>query len=261
MSYKIACHTITWERYKFKEAVKSISELGYQGIETFGFQRFYGREAEFKTLLDQYGLELSAAYYGGSLVDRDQIPLETQKIRLILEFLQEIGAGHIVVGAGRMRAQGSREDNYVLLAEGLNKIGEEASRFGVKLCYHPHVGTLVENREQIENICQSTDPNLVSLAPDTAHLALAGCDPVEIFKTYIDRIKYIHFKDLCNGSFVELGQGTIDFPGIRQVLAEHQYSGWITVELDTTERSPRESAEISRDYLRKVGFMAGNQHN
>jgi inosose dehydratase len=246
---EIACHTITWERHRFEQALADISELGYTGFETFGLQRFYGKEAEFKALLHRRGLKFSAAYYGGSFVDAGYIQLEIQKIQLALEFVKEIGAGHIVLGGGRVKPEGICEDDYKILAESLNKVGEQASKVGVRMCYHPHAGTLVESREQIEKICELTDPNMVYLAPDTAHLALGGCDPVEVFRTYISRIEYMHFKDLRDGKFVELGQGTIDFPSVYQVLKDHDYSGWITVELDTTERTPRDSAQISKKYL------------
>jgi inosose dehydratase len=203
-------------------------------------------------LIDRRGLKFSAAYYGGSFVDTDYIQLEIQKIQRVLEFLKEMGTQYIVLGGGRVKSEGVREDDYKILAETLNKIGEEASKIGIKMCYHPHAGTLVERREQIEKICQSTDPNFVYLAPDTAHLTLGDCDPVEFFRTYINRIEYIHFKDLRNGKFVELGEGTVDFPGIYQILRSHHYSSWITVELDATERTPKDSAQRSKKYLSDI---------
>jgi len=56
--------------------------------------------------------------------------------------------------------------------------------------------------------------------------------------------------------FVELGQGElgIDFPSFLTKLEQIGYDGWVTVELDSTTRTPLESAKISRQYLHELGY-------
>jgi inosose dehydratase len=60
---------------------------------------------------------------------------------------------------------------------------------------------------------------------------------------------------------VELGRGRVDLPAVFAALREVKFSGWAVVELDSVPdatRTPREAAEISRDYLTKsLGFAVG----
>jgi inosose dehydratase len=95
-------------------------------------------------------------------------------------------------------------------------------------------------------------------------------------RQYADRIDYVHFKDIdprvldrvlgqrirffeaCGeGVMCPIGQGVLDYDGIRQTLADIGYQGYITVE---QERDPRNTGSVmadvkaSRDFLRGVGF-------
>jgi inosose dehydratase len=41
------------------------------------------------------------------------------------------------------------------------------------------------------------------------------------------------FYDACGqGIFCNLGQGDVDFPAVRQILLDHGFEGWCTVEQD-----------------------------
>jgi inosose dehydratase len=92
----------------------------------------------------------------------------------------------------------------------------------------------------------------------------------------IDRISYMHFKDIdpkvkaqvvknrtdfydaCGqGIFCNLGDGDVDFPAVRQVLMENGFSGWCTVEQDCDpegDTSPIDDAKLNRAYLKSIGF-------
>ena len=52
--------------------------------------------------------------------------------------------------------------------------------------------------------------------------------------------------------FYELGKGGVDFPGILAILRKKRWKGWFTVELDSTDTTPRESAAQSKKYLNDV---------
>jgi inosose dehydratase len=112
--------------------------------------------------------------------------------------------------------------------------------------YHPHLGTCVESPEQLQKVFQYTG---INFCPDTAHLQAGGGDPAELISTYGDRIRYVHLKDYEDGSFLPLGQGQLDFSEILGALRAVQYDGWITIELDSYEGSPREAAQISKEFL------------
>jgi inosose dehydratase len=58
--------------------------------------------------------------------------------------------------------------------------------------------------------------------------------------------------------WVELGRGKVDLPAVFAALDKVRFKGWAIVELDRVpdpSRTPKQCAEISRDYLnRKLGF-------
>jgi inosose dehydratase len=108
----------------------------------------------------------------------------------------------------------------------------------------------------------------VNLTFDTAHCVVAGDDCVDMIKTFADRIKYVHLKDYIGklpagdeylpANFAEPGQskGAIDFAAVLNELENIGYNGWITVELDgsAAKRPPLESAKMSREFLRNLGY-------
>ncbi len=53
--------------------------------------------------------------------------------------------------------------------------------------------------------------------------------------------------------FFPLGHGGVDFPSLKAHLDGIGWSGWLTVELDSSPFCPpKESARISRDYIEQV---------
>jgi len=105
---------------------------------------------------------------------------------------------------------------------------------------------------------------------DTGHVTLAGIDPVRLARDLGRRVIEFHLKDthpehrggakrrmerpdvMKDPPFFELGKGGVDFPALKAHLDGLDWSGWLTVELDSSPaRPPKESARISREYLEK----------
>ncbi|MGO4371096.1 sugar phosphate isomerase/epimerase family protein, partial [Paenibacillus sp. MCAF20] len=49
--------------------------------------------------------------------------------------------------------------------------------------------------------------------------------------------------------FCELGLGSVDFDSVFKALNDIHYEGWVTVEVDQSRHTPRQSLEICRQYL------------
>ena len=117
---------------------------------------------------------------------------------------------------------------------------------------------MVETADHLALFCRETDPELIALAPDVAHLVRGGADPVAEIHRYAERIRYMHLKDIRDDEFVELGEGTIDLRGVMDALTEIGYTGWAVIELDDTTRTPLDSALLSRRYLEEqLGLQVG----
>jgi sugar phosphate isomerase/epimerase len=100
-----------------------------------------------------------------------------------------------------------------------------------------------------------TDPKLFWLAPDTAHLYLAGIDVVKTLDKYRDRLMMADYKDARHVSdklldnIFDLGDGEVDFPGCHRVLKSINFKGWLCVDLDAARQGPRVSYERCGAYV------------
>ena len=113
------------------------------------------------------------------------------------------------------------------MVDGLNRLGQTATDDGMRLCYHHHMGTGVQTREEVDRLMADTDPAHVHLLFDTGHLYWSGDDPLELAKAHGDRIKHVHLKDIrravmedCDARglpFLDAGQGgSLHRPGRRR---------------------------------------------
>ena len=170
------------------------------------------------------------------------------------------------------------DDEWEVLAKGLNHLGRIAVDNGMKMVYHVHMTTTVQTTAEIDRMLAMTDPKYVNIIYDTGHLYFSGEDPVEVLKKYHDRIVHVHLKNVrkpamekCyaegksflrsipEGVFTIPGDptGCVDFPTVFKLLDEYNYEGWLVVEAeqDPIEHNPLDYARIGREYVRKyVGF-------
>ena len=180
--------------------------------------------------------------------------------------------------AGRPREaeQLSAEEwaTYVERIRQLAKMGAE--EYGLVVAIHPHAGGFLDFEEEVERLLGEIDAGLLKLCLDTGHSHYAGFDPVAFMDRHMDRISYMHFKDIdpkvkadviasrtdfyaaCGqGIFCNLGEGETDFPAVRNRLIESGFTGWCTVEQDcdpTGDTSPISDAKANRAYLESIGF-------
>jgi len=69
----------------------------------------------------------------------------------------------------------------------LDRISDRPRGRGVNPVLHPHVGTMVENREEVARVLHGSS---IPLCLDTGHLLIGGTDPVELAKAAPDRIAH-----------------------------------------------------------------------
>jgi inosose dehydratase len=154
------------------------------------------------------------------------------------------------------------------------KMGTED--YGLTVGIHAHAAGFMDFEPELERLLNEVDESILKICFDTGHHSYAGFDPVAFMKRHIDRISYMHFKDIdpvvkadvvakrtdfykaCGqGIFCNLGQGDVDFPAVRQILLDAGFEGWCTVEQDCDPAlpgTPLEDAESNRKYLESIGF-------
>ena len=154
------------------------------------------------------------------------------------------------------------------------RIGTE--EYGLTVGIHAHAAGFMDFEPELERLLNEVDEKILKICFDTGHHSYAGFDPVAFMKRYVDRISYMHFKDIdpkvkaevianrtgfydaCGqGIFCNLGDGDVDFPAVRQILLDAGFEGWCTVEQDcdpTLDVSPIDDARANREYLESIGF-------
>ena len=263
----ISCHLITWGN-DLEKGMREASDLGFQACETFTHLALdYEHDvAGFKANLAERGLRLSALYGGGRFSDPAQEDEVIAYNVRVANFLAAMGVDRMVFGPRGPRAGTTGLAELRQMAKTMNEAARRTAELGVVACVHPHLGTELQDRNELDVVMELTDPEFVHFCPDTAHLAAAGMDPAEVIRTYGSRMRYMHLKDLTPTNpdpavfasrsgdeqlpiFCELGLGTLDFAPIMAALEEIGYDGWLTVEIDKSTSTPYESLRQCRDFL------------
>jgi len=271
---KIGHTGITWGiPGDVEQAYRDTAELGYLGFETFGRTILERNEQPggFKRLVDRFGIPTVAAYCGRVWIDPATAAADVDAARREADALKALGGQTLVLAASRRVPGGPSSDDLKALAGALNEVGRYCRSIGLITGLHPHTGTNVETRPEIDAILAALDPALVGFAPDTGQIAKGGSDILALMSRYRDRITHVHLKD-WGGSYAHdaegrevdatgyvnyepIGSGVLPIPALLDVLIGGAFGGWVNVELDGTPRAPRpprEAAAMSRRYLGEV---------
>ena len=140
---------------------------------------------------------------------------------------------------------------------------------GVRVAFHPHAGTWVEDPEEVAALAERLPGTGAGLCLDVGHCLVGGGDPVDAIGRYGSLVTHVHAKDvdpavlarLRNGEltglggavrerlFTELGNGALDLDGVLRGLDRIGYAGWLMVEQDSSSLHPSEAAAIGRRVL------------
>ena len=222
----------------------AIQKIGYKNVETFAAQYKMGARDLRSAILDA-GLTVPSAHFGYN-------DLESK-----FDYAKELGVECIVCSMIPKTIAGST-DGFKRGAEQYNKWGEQARKMEMRFGFHNHnlefqdYGGITE----FDVLMRYTDPALVHWQMDCYWVAQAGHDPIEMLRTYGNRIQSLHLKDRkpnvavsfdtgpASAHFTEVGEGTLDWVSILR-LAAKAHVPYMFVEQDQTERPPLESLQIS----------------
>ena len=249
----------------YSQVLDEIREAGYVGTELgpYGYLPF--DIPILRDDLERRGLTLTSAFtIFNFLAGKDDETVYREALETA-EVLAAMGCEYIVLSdvlfvvenrggrAGRIRREDSLSDaEWDQAAENVNAFAEVVhEEYGMKCAAHPHVGGYLETDFEIDALLERTDPDLVGLCFDMAHIAYGGGDPVAVLDKWRDRTWYLHIKEcdgrvreevigrggdyydgVSSGVFPELGEGTVDWQGINRILQEMDFDGWGTVEQD-----------------------------
>jgi sugar phosphate isomerase/epimerase len=274
------------------EALGETARMGLQGLEGHGpdWSAWFDRPLELKRLFEGAGVAMVSCSRDLNFFVR---PTRTEPVMFVAEgqipkmiedhvafardFLQPFGCRHFKFTLGGRPENGPNDGQIAVIANALNEIGRRMAEFDMKLAPHPHIGATVILEQEIRSLMRKTDPRYVFLVTDTAHLALAGMDPLTIMREYYPRIAEVHYKDVparfhhpgnpvprgdrdpATGEslFQPMGTGGVDFPAIHAFLLAQKYKGWILLDYLAPRPSDKigtfeETIAHNKDYLVNV---------
>ena len=248
----------------------SATELGPEGF-------LPSDPAQLTALLNSFDLSCVGQFAPVVLHDPGHDPLPD--IAAPLDALLACGADVLVLaaatGADGYDARPTLDDRqWAILLANLDRLADAAADRGVLAVLHPHVGTMVETRDEVERVLNGS---AIRLCLDTGHLLIGGTDPLQLAREVPDRIAHAHLKDVDaslaadvqagkltyteavgRGMYTALGAGDVDIAGIVTALRSNGYDGWFVMEQDTIlvgeplDEGPLRDVQDSVTFMRNV---------
>jgi len=289
MDISFGINPITWSNDDLQFVGSNISlqaclsdaaAAGYDGVE-LGHK--FPRDAKvLKPILDEHGLSLVSGWYSGQLLERDSrseadaIQAHAGLLRQmgcdVLIFAEVTGCIHSAKDVRLSRRPRLGATRWQQFGRRMSEVGKVVAAQGLKLCYHHHMGTVVQSAGDIDTLMNETTDD-VSLLLDTGHAVFAGADPVKLAQQYGGRIGHVHCKDIreqvlgrclnrdcsfldavLDGAFTVPGDGSIAYGDLFSVLSGIDYKGWLVVEAeqDPSVAPPEYYAQLGIQNLRSM---------
>jgi inosose dehydratase len=229
---------------------------------------------ELTALLESFGLSCVGTFVPVLLHDADHDPLPD--IAAPLDALVACNATVLVLaaatGADGYDSRPVLDDaQWATLLANLDRLAEAAADRGVLAVLHPHVGTMVETRSDVDRVLVGSS---IKLCLDTGHLLIGGTDPLQLAREVPRRIAHAHLKDVdaalakrvqagelsyteavARGMYTLLGGGDIDIADIVTTLRNNGFDGWFVMEQDTIlDGEPSDEGPV-RDVRASVAYM------
>lgn len=216
-------------------------------------------------MFEKYSLTCTSVCAHANLLDPSSpARYATEEIIKAVRLAAGMGVQDVITTEGDPKSEWghklSWQEKVFITAEKLVEPLRLAEHYGVRILLEPH-GILTDSIDGMQAIFDKLgNPAHLGVNLDTGNSWLGGADPVEMAKTFKDRIWHIHWKDLpadweanrgkmygCGFGPIALGEGVIDIAGVYDVLKDG------AVEFTTLEVGGDENMLKSYQYLQSLG--------
>ncbi|SDU83718.1 ThuA domain-containing protein [Jiangella alkaliphila] len=221
----------------------ALATCGYLNMEPSG--GLYGYTgAQLGALIDAAGMQAPSVGLDLGQIEND--------IEGVIQTAKDLGARYVRISG----SAGWDAEDYSRVADVLNEQGARAKEEGITLAYHNHdfEFRFEDGVRLYDVLVRETDPNLVDMELDLYWAVDGGVDPVGLIQQYPGRFSLLHVKDrAADGSFADVGEGTIDFA---RIFAHSTLAGvdYYFTENDQPRPNGISSACDSRAYLETLRY-------
>tara|TARA_B100000575_G_C23120878_1_gene648647 strand:+ start:1032 stop:1940 length:909 start_codon:yes stop_codon:yes gene_type:complete len=257
---------------KYDKYIMKLSDIGYQYSELGPLGYFNDEISIIKDLLTKYNIHISGSTHVHSFADLSMFEKLKTDINKISDILLNLNSSNLIVmdNSQFYSKNNKRNVNFDDWKEIMKNIIEiqnfVENEYGIKLHFHPHVGTFIEYEEQIDKLLNDTN---ISLCFDTGHHAFWNQSSLNYLKKVISRVGYIHLKNVNDtirqkvwnneisieqsydfGVMSPLEYGFVNISDIIKFLLKKEFSGFCVIEQD-----PENNNEFDHDNLAKNNLI------
>jgi sugar phosphate isomerase/epimerase len=252
--------------------LQQVAAIGYREVESAGS---HGKKpSAIKKSFDDAGLRCTSVH------------MEMGNVEESLILANEVGAKYVIssVTFAKPPVSSSGEpdikailaqlasltlDDYKIMAQRCNEMGEQAKRAGLEFGYHNHN---FEFRPYpggglgYDELLTATDPALVKFELDCGWMAAAGQDPAVYLTKYPTRYRLLHIKDFHSTESpsvgldessrpkpTELGRGHVDYKSIFAAAKKSEVVGYFVEQEPPFEDMPAmEAIKVDYEYLHRL---------
>ena len=253
---KIGFSTWAMPEMSIDEALMSLAEIGYDGVEPTVIRPWSteldtlhaAERLRIRELFDRYGLELPAVAGHASLLSpqaqahADNWRRLTGAVDLCVEWAGSAGPAALdtTLGSG---PESWKNRTFVL--ERLNALVAYCAERDVVLALEPYVGDGLEDPGQVVELLTEVDSPYCKLNFDISHFDVQGFTTAETVAALGPHTVHTHVKDqrgrVPDFDFMIPGEGDFDYVEYLQEMKKAGYNGYI-------------SAEISMQVHRRPGY-------
>jgi inosose dehydratase len=243
-------------------ALKDSSELGYHSFETFAsILEDWDKKGTLGALLEKYRIPLRSAYVTVNVTDPSARKEQIEMLQRYARILKKYGGTFLVQSCNGPRTNYNFAEHKTNIIAALSEYGKVVNDAGLGTGLHQHTGTAVETREETYAVMQAVDTRYMKFAPDIGQAQKGGTDAAQLVKDFASIIVHMHLKDFKGwehmAGYCPLGGGKVDLKSVLDTMEKANPNANIMHELDGSASmpyTPRQTAEISRAYLQKLGY-------
>ena len=240
-------------------SLKKASKMGYEDVEIYGYDiekgSYYGYPAaDFKKILEDVNMTASSGHYDFS----SYFMASPDELKAYVD--------HCIIGAKALNTKYitwpwlhpdyRSLENFKLMPEKLNAIGEQVKAAGLAFAYHNHDFEFTDyNGENgYDIILRNTDPETVKLQMDMywiAHSSPKG--PIQLIRENPGRYVMWHIKDMdkVTRDYSEMGNGSIDYVSILSEIPKNDLEYYYIEQGGNFAKSSMESIRTSAKYFKR----------
>lgn len=221
------------------------AELGLDGADISVVHLVSTDAAYLQTLRGQaadVGIQIAmlVTYADFTHPDQAERARQVDELRRYIDVAAALGTPYIRVTAGQAHPGLDRAEAMEWAVSGLTACLDDAASKGITLAYENHTkgyawtyNDFSQPSDIFLEIVARTEGTGLRILFDTANTLATGDDPLRVLAQVKDRVSVIHTNDIARAGYFEpvlLGEGAAPIVPIYQMLREHGFDGWISVE-------------------------------